>query len=79
MVVITLDRPDRRNAVDHDTLLALLEAQSAHRDAWVVVLTGAAGLLRRRRSAGVREDVFSADLRRVLQGFTAWPCPVVAA
>ena len=80
VVVITLDRPDRRNAVDHDTLLALLEARSAHRDARVVVLTGAPpAFCAGADLQGVREDVFSADLRRVLQGFTAWPCPVVAA
>jgi enoyl-CoA hydratase len=29
--------------------------------------------------AGVREEVFAADLRRVLEGFVALPCPVMVA
>lgn len=80
VVVITLDRPDRRNAVDHDTLLALLEAQREHADARVVVLTGAPpAFCAGADLQGVREDVFSADLRRVLSGFTELSCPVLAA
>ena len=80
VVVITLDRPDRRNAVDHETLLALLAAQRAHRDARVIVLTGAPpAFCAGADLQGVREDVFSADLRRVLHGFTELPCPVVAS
>ncbi len=80
VVLITLDRPDRRNAVDHDTLLALLDAQQRHADARVVVLTGAApAFCAGADLQGVREDVFSADLRRVLRGFTELPCPVVAS
>jgi enoyl-CoA hydratase len=80
VVLITLDRPDRRNAVDHETLLALLAAQEQHAGARVVVLTGAPpAFCAGADLQGVREDVFSADLRRVLQGFTELPCPVVAS
>lgn len=80
VVLITLDRPDRRNAVDHETLLALLDAQRRHADARVVVLTGAPpAFCAGADLQGVREDVFSADLRRVLQGFTEMACPVVAS
>ena len=80
VAVITLDRPDRRNAVDHDTLLALLDAQASVIDARVVVLTGAPpAFCAGADLQGVREDVFAADLRRVLDGFTALACPVVAS
>ena len=43
VLVITIDRPERRNAVDHATLLALSEAQRAAAEGGtrVVVLTGA--------------------------------------
>ena len=41
VVVVTLDRPERRNAVDHATLLGLLDAQRQAVDARVLVLTGA--------------------------------------
>jgi len=44
VVLVTLDRPERRNAVDHATLLALADAQRQAVDggAKVLVLTGAA-------------------------------------
>jgi enoyl-CoA hydratase len=80
VVVITLDRPERRNAVDHATLLALLDAQLGAADARVVVLTGAPpAFCAGADLQGVREDVFAADLRRVLHGFIDLPAPVVAA
>jgi enoyl-CoA hydratase len=80
VAVITLDRPDRRNAVDHATLLALLDALAAVADARAVVLTGAPpAFCAGADLAGVREDVFSADLRRVLTGFAGLPVPVIAA
>ncbi len=42
VVVITIDRPERRNALDHATLLALADAQRAAADggARALVLTG---------------------------------------
>ncbi|MFP5489154.1 MAG: enoyl-CoA hydratase-related protein [Acidimicrobiia bacterium] len=80
VVLITLDRPDRRNAVDHATLLALLDAQSACDAARVVVLTGEPPAFSAGADlTGVEEGVFAADLRRVLHGFTELTAPVIAA
>ena len=80
VLLVTLDRPERRNAVDHATLLGLLDAQAAAAEARVVVLTGAAPAFSAGADlSGVREDVFAADLRRVLEGFTTLTCPVMAA
>ncbi|HEY5663247.1 MAG TPA: enoyl-CoA hydratase-related protein [Ilumatobacter sp.] len=80
VVVVTLDRPDRRNAVDHDTLLALLEVQAAHRSARVVVLTGTPPAFSAGADLhGVEQGVFAADLARALRGFTEWPAPVIGA
>ncbi len=82
VVVVTLDRPERRNAVDHDTLLALLAAQDEARTerARAVVLTGeppafcaGADLI------GVEEGEFADALGRVLRGFGELPLPTVAA
>jgi len=80
VVVITLDRPERRNAVDHATLLGLLDAQAACGDARVVVLTGAPPAFSAGADlTGVEEGVFAADLRRVLHGFTELDVPVIAS
>jgi enoyl-CoA hydratase len=80
VVVVTLDRPDRRNAVDHATLLELLAAIEVCRRARVVVLTGAPpAFCAGADLTGVEEDVFAADLRRVLEGFTQLDPVVVAA
>ncbi|MDW3216324.1 MAG: enoyl-CoA hydratase-related protein [Ilumatobacteraceae bacterium] len=77
---ITLDRPERRNAVDHATLLQLLDAQRALADARVVVLTGeppafCAGA----DLTGVEAAAFNSALERVLHGFTTMAGPVIAA
>lgn len=82
--LITLDRPEVRNAVDHDTLLALLEAIDRIAEPTsgvrVVVLTGSppafsagADLL------GVEESAFADALAGVLHGFAALGVPVMAA
>ncbi|MFW2334295.1 enoyl-CoA hydratase-related protein [Ilumatobacter sp.] len=77
---ITLDRPERRNAVDHDTLLALLDAQQAVADARSVVLTGSPpAFCAGADLTGVDEGVFARDLARVLRGFTTLSAPVIAA
>ncbi len=72
VVLITLDRPERRNAVDHDTLLALLEAQAqcAERPRRRVDRP-----LRRRSAPGPicmesKQGVFVHDSSVVLKGFT---------
>jgi len=78
--LITLDRPERRNAVDHDTLLALLDAQQEVARARVVVLTGAPPAFSAGADlTGVEHGVFAQDLDRVLRGFVALPAPVIAA
>jgi enoyl-CoA hydratase len=80
VMLITLDRPERRNAVDHATLLALLDAQSTCAAARVVVLTGTPPAFSAGADlTGVEEGVFAADLRRVLHGFTELDAPVIAA
>jgi enoyl-CoA hydratase len=80
VVVITLDRPDRRNAVDHETLLGLLAAQEAHADARVVVLTGVPPAFSAGADLhGVEQGLFASDLARTLRGFTALSAPVIAA
>lgn len=80
VVLITLDRPERRNAVDHATLLSLLDAQRECASARVVVLTGAPPAFSAGADlTGVEERIFAADLRRVLHGFTGLEAPVVAA
>ncbi len=83
--LITLDRPERRNAVDHATLLALLDAQAAIAHAApgeirAIVLTGAApAFCAGADLTGVERGRFADDLRRVLHGFGALPVPVIAA
>ncbi len=80
VLVVTLDRPDRRNAVDHATLLALADAQGLAADARVLVLSGeppsfCAGA----DLTGVEDGEFATLLGKVLRGFTALPIPTVAA
>lgn len=85
VTTITLDRPERRNAVDHATLLELLEAQAdiaakAPTDTRVVVLTGAAPAFSAGADLhGVEAGQFADDLRAVLAGFGSLPVPVIAA
>lgn len=85
VTIITLDRPERRNAIDHATLLELLDIQSeiadrAPIDTRAVVLTGAAPAFSAGADLnGVEEGQFTEDLRRVLVGFGALPVPVIAA
>lgn len=80
VLVVTLDRPARRNAVDHATLLALLDAQREAAAARVVVLTGdppafSAGA----DLTGVEAGEFATALGRVLRGFGELPIPTIAA
>lgn len=77
---ITLDRPDRRNALDHPTLLELLDAQHRAAEARVVVLTGAPpAFCAGADLTGVESDVFLHDLARVLKGFTELDGAVIGA
>lgn len=83
--LITLDRPERRNAVDHPTLLQLLDVQAKIAadgpDAVrTVVLTGAAPAFSAGADlTGVEEGQFTTDLGNVLRGFGSLPVPVIAA
>lgn len=78
--LVTLDRPERRNAVDHPTLLALLDAQREVADARVVVLTGEPPAFSAGADlTGVEQGVFADDLDRVLRGFVGLAAPVIAA
>jgi enoyl-CoA hydratase len=80
VLVVTLDRPARRNAVDHATLLALLDAQREAASARVLVLTGAPPAFSAGADlTGVEEGEFAAALGQVLRGFTELPIPTIAA
>lgn len=80
VAVVTLDRPERRNAVDHATLLQLRDAQRELADARVVVLTGAPpAFCAGADLTGVEEGEFARLLGEVLRGFTELAAVVVAA
>lgn len=77
--VITLDRPERRNAIDHAALGALVEAIEAAQGR-VIVLTGAGGhFCAGADLTGVEDEGFAAELRGVLLGLRRAPVPVIAA
>jgi enoyl-CoA hydratase len=82
VAVVTIDRPDRRNAVDHATLLALRAAQieASERNARGLVVTGeppafCAGA----DLTGVEGGEFTRALFDVLWGFGRLPFACVAA
>lgn len=80
--IIRLDRPERRNALDHETLVAVRDAvrSAANGGQRVIVLTGTGGHF----CAGadlstVEDDEFVSLLREVLVTLRAAPVPVIAA
>ena len=82
VAVITLNRPDRRNAVNLDMLESMVNMQTeiSERKARAVVLTGAPpAFCAGADLSGVREEVFHDALSAVLVGFTSLPCVVIAA
>ena len=85
VMVVTLDRPSRRNAVDHDTLIELAAVQAevmadTARLVRALVLTGAPPAFSAGADlTGVEEGQFAAELGRVLRGFGRLPIPVIAA
>lgn len=83
VAIVTLDRPERRNAVDHPTLLELLDVQQAIRSSGTiraVVVTGAPPAFSAGADLhGVEGGEFSNDLAAVLRGFGDLPVPVIAA
>ena len=80
VLLVTLDRPERRNAVDHATLLELQAAQALAAEARVLVLTGTPpAFCAGADLTGVEEGEFATLLGVVLRGFTALPIPTLAA
>ena len=82
VALLTLNRPERRNAVDLASLQLIREAQveAEQRNVRALVLTGAApAFCAGADLAGVREEVFHEALSEVLRGFTQLPCVTIAA
>jgi enoyl-CoA hydratase len=82
ITIITLDRPERRNALDHATLgelLAVLEAAVA-RPTRVLVLSGAGGhFCAGADLTGVEDAAFATHLQGVLDTLRTTPFPTIAA
>ena len=80
VALVTIDRPDRRNALDVDHCQELADAVAEAGDARVVVLTGAEGHFCAGADLSTVEDErFAAALRRLLDTLTTIPIPVIAA
>lgn len=82
VTVVTIDRPDRRNALDADACEALVAALAAAEDggARVVVLAGAGGnFCAGADLSAVPTAGFLDSLRRLLDTVVDLPLPVVAA
>lgn len=82
VTIVTLDRPDRRNAVDLATLIALGEMAAEVRTdgTRVLVLTGVPPAFSAGADlAGVEAGAFTTRLGEVLRALADLPIPVVAA
>ncbi len=82
VVVLTIDRPERRNAVDHATLVQLAEAQeqAVAGSARAVVLTGSPpAFCAGADLTGVESGEFVGALVRALRGFTELGMVTIAA
>ena len=83
IAVITIDRPERRNAVDLVALSALRAAQmtlARTESVRCAVITGTPpGFCAGADLRGVRDEEFADVLQAVLSGFTELPIPVIAA
>ncbi len=82
VIVVTIDRPERRNAVDHATLLELgaAQRQAVEGAARVLVLTGAPpAFCAGADLSGVEDGEFVRALADVLAGFGRLPIPCIAA
>jgi enoyl-CoA hydratase len=79
-LVVTMDRPERRNAVNAEALEGLLFAQHEAASARAVILTGAGGSFCSGADLSALEDTgFAGLLSRVLTGFGHLGMPVIAA
>ncbi len=80
MALLTIDRPDRRNALDHEALEQLLDAHGRSQHARVLVLTGAGGhFCAGADLSGVEDTSFTDLLREVLGALRDDPRPLIAA
>jgi enoyl-CoA hydratase len=80
VALFTIDRPERRNALDLETVRALTDAITANQDARVLVLTGAEGhFCAGADLSGVEGDEFVGALRVLLLSLVHTSQVVVAA
>jgi enoyl-CoA hydratase len=80
VALLTIDRVERRNALDHEALEQLLAAHAGTAAARVVVLTGAGGhFCAGADLTGVEDSGFTDLLRLVLATLRDDPRPVIAA
>ncbi|MGQ0433490.1 MAG: enoyl-CoA hydratase [Microthrixaceae bacterium] len=80
VALITIDRPERRNALDHEALEQLLDAHARSSAARVVVLTGAGGhFCAGADLSGVEDGSFTDLLRALLAALRDDPRPLLAA
>jgi enoyl-CoA hydratase len=81
VLVVTIDRPARRNALDHDALDGLMGAldEARRSDARVLVLTGADGhFCAGADLSGVEDPTFVERLHDVLEGLRTLAIPSLA-
>jgi enoyl-CoA hydratase len=82
VAVITIDRPEKRNAVDAATCRAIHQAvaDATDSDARAIVITGAGGnFCAGADLGGLHDDAFGSALRGMLDALLATPIPVIAA
>jgi enoyl-CoA hydratase len=82
VALLTIDRPERRNAVDHDTLeaIAIGVRAAVAEDARAIVLTGAGGhFCAGADLTGLEDAGFATQLRGVLDLLTTVPIVTIAA
>lgn len=80
VALVTIDRPERRGALDHEALDELLEAHRRTEGARVVVLTGTGGhFCAGADLTGVEDPGFTDRLREVLAALRDDPRPHLAA
>ena len=80
VALLTIDRPERRNALDLETVRALTDALTSNHDARVLVLTGAEGhFCAGADLGGVEGDEFVGALRVLLLSLVHTSQVVVAA
>jgi len=80
VALMTIDRPERRNALDHEALEQLLDAHARSTAARILVLTGAGGhFCAGADLSGVEDGTFTDLLREVLAALRDDPRPVLAA